>query len=413
MRGEVANRTVKIALIALLIVCAAGFAVRRDFYAEALVDPFFGLALASVLILQFRLRPRWKDAILTGACALLLAAIDFHVLHYPPRLMAWLSFLGISSLFVLGVACVTAKSPERKTLLFAWIPAVLFLASDWFATNMLVWVSEIHPKTLDLYLLSFDASLRIQLSFAVGQIFDSVRWLHATGLTVYMGLAIPITMVYAGRLARFGTKSFSAMLAFLITGPVGIAFYAIFPACGPAHMAHGYFPFHPISVSETSRLLLEPIAIVGARNAIPSLHMAWTLLAWWYSRGLSWIERAIALTFLVFTAVATLGTGEHYFVDLVVAFPFALMIQALCEYQVSWKDGRRLQAACIGLATVLTWLAALRFANRLFWISPVIPWAMVAGTLAVVEIRRRELRMAAERQPQMPRPAVELVPEAN
>jgi hypothetical protein len=38
---------------------------------------------------------------------------------------------------------------------------------------------------------------------------------------------------------------------------------------------------------------------------------------------------AWSLAFVWFTVMATLGTGGHYFVDLVVAFPFALMVQAL------------------------------------------------------------------------------------
>lgn len=389
MKGP--RRAIGIAIVFLLAVCAVVFVTRRDFYVEALVDPFFGLALASVLILHFRLRPRWSDGVLVGLFTLLAAFVDFRVLDYSPRLMAWLSFLGVGSLLVLGAGCVMAKKPERKLLLFGWIPAVLFLASDWFASNMLAWVSEIHPKTLDLYLLSFDASLHVQLSFLVGQLFDSVRWLHQAGLFFYMGLAIPLTLVYAGRLARFGTKAFSCMLAFLITGPVGVLFYSMFPACGPAHMANRYFPFHPLSIAKTSRLLLEPVPLLGARNAIPSLHMAWVLLAWWYSRNLSKLERGIVLTFVAFTVLATLGTGEHYFVDLIVGFPFALMIEAVCAYELPWLDSRRLQAIGIGLGTVLIWLAALRFANRLFWVSPVIPWLCVAATVSLTLLRHAEL----------------------
>jgi PAP2 superfamily len=392
---------------AILVACAAAFATRREFYGEALVNPFFGLALASVLILHFRLRPRWMDALLVCVSTLALAFVDFHVLHYPPRFMAWCSFFGVSSLLVLGAACVTAGKKDRKLLLYAWIPAVLFLASDWFASNMLDWVSEIRPKTLDLYLLSFDASLHIQPSFLAGQIFEKVRWLQTPSLIVYMGLAIPITLVYAGRLVRFGTKAFSVMLAFLVTGPLGILFYSIFPACGPVHMAHGHFPFHPLSIAETSRLLLEPIAIPGVRNAIPSLHMAWVLLAWWYSRGLSWFERMIVLVFVIFTVFATLGTGEHYLVDLVVAYPFALMIQAACAYELGWTKPRRFSAAGFGLGGVLIWLGALRFANRIFWASPIVPWALIVATVALVELRRADLFRA-----DLPERDVAGVPEA-
>lgn len=408
-----ARQILRVPIVVVLAACAFAFATRHEFYVEALIDPFFGLALASVVILHFRLRPSWIDGLLVSVSTLILAFLDFYVLHYPPTLMAWLSFFGLSSLLVLGAACVLTEGSKRKLLLYAWIPAVLFLASDWFASNMLGWVTDVHPRTLDLYLLSFDASMRVQLSFFMGQIFDSVRWLRVTGLYFYMGLAIPITLVYAGRLVRFGTKAFSAMLAFLITGPAGILFYFIFPACGPVHMANRYFPFHPLSISQTSRLVLEPIAIAGARNAIPSLHVAWMLLAWWYSRGLSWWERGIAFAFLAFTVVATLGTGEHYFVDLVVAFPFALMIQAACAYELRWCDSGRLQTAGFGLVLVLLWLAGLRFANRLFWTSPVVPWSLVAATIALVELRRRKLLGMVSPEPAAPESRETVAIEAN
>ena len=124
------------------------------------------------------------------------------------------------------------------------------------------------------------------------------------------------------------------------------------------------FPFIRFRSPMRRAFCSKPIAIAGPRNAMPSLHMAWTLLGWWYSRGLSWWERSIALAFAAFTVLAAMGTGEHYCVDLVVAFPFALMIQALCAYNLRWSDLRRLQARSLGLGATFAWLVALRYANR-------------------------------------------------
>jgi hypothetical protein len=124
---------------------------------------------------------------------------------------------------------------------------------------------------------------------------------------------------------------------------------------------------------------------------MPSLHMGWTLLVWWYSRGLSRAERLIAFAFLALTAFATLGTGEHWFVDLVVAFPFALFIDALCAYHVSWKDSRRLLTMLAGLGITLAWFASLRYGAKIFWISPVIPWTLSAATIAFTYIQQAKL----------------------
>jgi hypothetical protein len=109
--------------------------------------------------------------------------------------------------------------------------------------------------------------------------------------------------------------------------------------------------------------------------------MAWVLLAWWNSKGLSRWIRAVAMAFLIFTVLATLGIGEHYFVDLVVAFPFALMVQALCRYSLPFKYGPRRAAFLFGTFASLAWVALVSFAVPFFWISPAIPWALVLTTV--------------------------------
>jgi PAP2 superfamily len=152
------------------------------------------------------------------------------------------------------------------------------------------------------------------------------------------------------------------------------------------------------------------VAIPGLRNAIPSLHMGWTLMSWWYSRGLSVWERGVAMLFVLFTIVATMGTGEHYFIDLVVAFPFVLFLQAMCATEVKWNDSRRLAPFAFGLATLLVWLWALRYLPQLFWYSLVIPWILCVLTVGVSEKLRRGLRdvvvgICRERGPTRPMPA--------
>jgi hypothetical protein len=394
---QAATRTVKILLTLVLAGCFGALALGHQFYNEALVDGFFAFALLGVVILQLRVRPDWRDALAIVGLTAVLAGIDFGVLHYPQKLVAWLSFAGVSSFMVMGARAIWGEDREaRKMLLYASVPALLFVASDYFASTMLEWTSAAHPKTLDLYLLSFDYSLGVELASSAGRWYAMNSWVHIPSLIVYVGLAIPITVVYAGRLVRFKEKALPAMLAFLVTGPIGILFYNLFPACGPHALFQNGFPFHPFPMAQASRLLLEPLAVAGPRNAIPSLHMGWALLAWWYSRGLSVTERGIALVFLVVTAFATLGTGEHWFVDLIVAFPFALMIQGLSSYNLSWKDTRRLGAFAFGLFATLAWLGMLRYGGKIFWTSPLVPWALAVGTVALTVIRQMKLDQASD-----------------
>jgi PAP2 superfamily len=118
-------------------------------------------------------------------------------------------------------------------------------------------------------------------------------------------------------------------------------------------------------------------------------------MAWWYSRGLSIWELSLAFVFMALTIFATMGTGEHYFVDLVVAFPFILFLQGLCTVSLEWSDSRRLVPLVFGLVTPLVWLWALRFHPQVFWYSPAIPWACCVGTIAAAELARRGMKDAA------------------
>jgi PAP2 superfamily len=268
-------------------------------------------------------------------------------------------------------------------LLCAFLPAVLFVASEYMASTLLDFTEALHPKTFDLYLYSFDCSLRVQIGFLVGQIFARHLWFRFAGLLFYIALPLPLALVYAALLRAKSKNALPAMLAFLVTGPLGVLFYNMVPATGPVHIFGPNFPWHPLSTWQAMHLVLRTTPVQGARNAIPSLHMAWVLLIWWNSKGLSKWIRAIALLFVIFTVLATMGIGEHYFVDLVVAFPFALTVQALCMYPLPYRYGARREAFLFGAFTSLGWMALLSFAPAFFWISPAIPWLMVTATISV------------------------------
>jgi hypothetical protein len=117
------TRATKILLTLALVAAFAWLGCSTQFYNEALVSAFFGFALASVLIIHFRIRPSWQDALLVLAGIFLLAAVDFRLLHFQQTVMAWFSFAGLSSLFILGLRTVWAKGAGRKLLLLAFVPS--------------------------------------------------------------------------------------------------------------------------------------------------------------------------------------------------------------------------------------------------------------------------------------------------
>jgi hypothetical protein len=387
---------VKIVATLALLGLAVWLGTSEHFYKSALLSIFFGVTLASVVLIHFRVRPSWQDALGVLGGAVLFSIIDFGLLHFRPSLAGIASFLGIGSLSILGLRAIWSRGAEQERMALAFVPALLFVTSDWGSTVLLGWTERANPKVLDLYLFSFDSSLRVQIAFLMGQAYALWPWFRAAGMAFYIGLPMVIGLVYAGQLLRDRRKAVSAMIAFLITGPVGVIFYNLLPAVGPIHIFLSQFPWKPIPAEQVTRLFVEPIPVAGLRNCMPSLHMGWVLLAWWYSRGLSVWERGIAMAFVVFTIFATMGTGEHYLIDLVVAFPFTVFLQGLCALGLRWNDRTRLTAVLYGLLLTLGWIAALRFGLKVFWISPILPWACCLVAVASAILVQRSLEAATD-----------------
>jgi hypothetical protein len=372
----------RLGLTAALFAAILALSLSWSFYYESMANAYLSLALASAVIVLGILRHSWFDLLWVVVGALFLAVLDYRVMDYKPFFMSGFSFVGLSALGVLGTRTIWANAEDRRLLLYGFLPAVLFVASEWTASSLLDITEKLHPKTFDLFLYSFDSSLRVQISFLTGQFLLKNLWLRTASLAIYISLPLPLALVYASQLRRQKGKALAVMIAFLATGPIGVLCYNMLPACGPVHLFGAAFPWSPLSTADVMQLNIVPVITEGARNAIPSLHMTWVLLVWWNSRGLSRWVRVIAMIYVALTVLATLGTGEHYFIDLVVAFPFSLAVQALSSYSIPTSHRDRRVAFVFGTFATLIWLALLSFNVKIFWISPIIPWSMIAVTIA-------------------------------
>jgi PAP2 superfamily len=261
------------------------------------------------------------------------------------------------------------------------LPPFLLVALGYFSSGLSASIANLHPKTLDLYLYAFDGSLGMQPSFAVGRVVLGSLWLTRMCLFWYRVIPAVLMLVYAQQLVRREEVCLSAFLAFFLAGPAGIIFYNLLPACGPIYLFPTQFPKDAMTVAQIRELFLQPVVIAGNRNAFPSLHMAWALLAWWCGKGLSrWTRTFLALV-LGGTVLATLGLGEHYFVDLVAAFPFALMVRAGTAEGIPLSDRQRFHIFVSGALWMAAWVVLLRFGMGIMRTSPLVPWALVACTI--------------------------------
>ncbi|MGZ4814100.1 MAG: phosphatase PAP2 family protein [Terriglobales bacterium] len=347
---------------------------------------YLATALFSVLLLYLFNRPYLFDLpviALMGFAAVKLhmwvwaGAVDFNTVLAGAG-------LGMATFVVLLVRLVWAgNNDERQRILNVLTPSTVLTILLFCTHNMLNLTGIIHPKTFDLYALSFDGSLGFQPSFWLGQRFENVHWFGFIGNESYLAilLAMAVAHILHSKWRPQKISRFFMLELFFAAGFIGYLVYQLFPAAGPAYAYPGIFPQHPLTYAQMKHLLVEPIALGMniARNAMPSLHMSWALAVWWNLRNFRKPVAWGGFVFALLTVIATLGTGEHYLVDLVVSFPFTMCFQAIASRHLPFS--RRVKPIVVGALLTLAWLLMLRYELHVFWISPVIPWAAIAITV--------------------------------
>lgn len=385
------NRGIRALALILSLATVLALTLSRGFYDQISNNVFFSLTLAGCAIVFLSVRPLREMPQVLGV-AFVLISLQLAVLRVPLTVSPVFALLGLSSLFLLAVRRIGSSGPERQLLYDSLVPPLLFLLLGYFSSGPLALTFRLHPKTFDLFLYSFDQSLGVQLSFKVGQVVLASHFLTRITVAVYYLLPLAIMFTYARLLVRDRSLAMIAFLAFAVAGPVGVVFYNVVPGCGPGCLMGGKYPFETLSTEQLRQMPLQPLSEGGARNAFPSLHLAWALLTLWYSKILSGWNKALLATFCLGTVVATLGLGEHYFIDLVAAFPFALMVEAACALNASVFNPRRMFPFLVGFSLMLGWVILLRWGLAVVWINPIIPWLLVIGTVFLTLVFEARLR---------------------
>ncbi len=367
--------------------------------------PYIGFGLASAFVFQIVVRPRkWEIvSVVLGGSA--LALFDQFVVHQGSKpnfqISTFLGFLGLVSFLVVGLKAIWAKPTERQQLKSILIPAAALTFFVFGSQQLLNLAGLLFPRTTDLYAYAFDGSLGFQPSFAVGRLFRDYPLVGAVGRFTYFSLPLAMTLVYAAHLRLKKTAPLFILEVFMAAGLIGYFLYLTFPATGPIYVAGPEFPGAPLSLSALHELALRPVPISWTipRNAMPSLHVTWALLIWLNCKPLSRLTRSLAFAFLLTTILDTLGTGEHYLIDLVVAFPFAVAMQALCTRWVPFRSYQRF-APLVGGATVTAlWLILLRYCTNIFLLTPIVPWTCVIGSTAISALWMKRIRSVDVIQP--------------
>jgi hypothetical protein len=344
--------------------------------------PYIGYGLASAFVFQIAVRPRrWEIlGVFLGGIALTL--FDQFVTQQGRanfQLSTAFGFMGLASFLFVGFRAIYSDREERSELKSILIPAAALTFFVLGSQRLLNLGGMLFPKTMDLYAYAFDGSLGFQPSFMIGRVFRDYAWVGAVGRFTYFSLPLAMALVYGGHLRRKKTAPLFILELFMAAGILGYFLYLVFPATGPVYLAGPEFPGSPLSLSGLRDLALRAIPITWTvpRNAMPSLHVTWALLIWFNCRPFSRVARALALALVVATLCDTLGTGEHYFIDLVVALPFAIFVQALCSRSLPVRSPQRFAPLFGGAALTALWLIALRWGTNAFLSTPLLPWACV------------------------------------
>ncbi len=336
-----------------------------------------GMGMWGTFVVHMATRPSRKEigaTLALGLCIRLLYAGATGDSGYSGGV--WIAagtYLGLASVLVLLIEAMRVKTARRALILRTLGVIAAFNYLGFCAIFLLSFTKLALPHKLDYFLYAFDGSLGFEPSFVAGKLVRAVPALDWLTATVYNGLGLWFCIVYAAHTRAHGKHRINILVLLIADVFVGVALYFVFPAAGPRY-AFPAFPNLPAAVRAGA------VRFEGIPNAMPSLHMAGTLMVFWLSRP--WPRlRMFTGGICAMTALATMSMGEHYLVDLVVAVPYSLAIFALAAN----APDRRFPLA-VGAGMVLIWLAVLRYGN----LHAAVSWGLVIVTLAICwKVQRR------------------------
>jgi hypothetical protein len=318
-------------------------------------------------------RPAWKHLGVAAVAGAILAAFYASLggtfgkdagLETLSLVMGIGAFLGLGSLVAMSFTNVWTGSSRYST---AVKDAVILPAFSIVAGLFMQFASGGLHASFDFMLYRFDASLKIKAGHAAVVLFREVPWIRAGSFFTYSGLAIFAPLFHGWAMFKGKAARINLLHAFLIAGVAGFLLYQICPALGPIYT---FGPQFPDSLPPMATIPAKTFQASGLFNAMPSMHMTWVLLVWIAAWDLGFFAVAFASILVLFTGFATLGFGEHYLIDLVVAVPLVMAVHGVCI--------SRYKITGIGLGMVIAWCVYLR--TGLLLPAP-LNWILVIGTL--------------------------------
>jgi len=371
--------------------------------------PYLASALVGSLVIYLWGRPGWPSGAITGLLAAAFA-VAYHQIKGEPVWGSCLAFVGLGAIAALALAVLWQDRRAVQSDLEALLMASMFPLFLVVSGLSLAVTTEAHPRTYDLFLYAFDNQLGASPSFLVGRFLTHAGVIRELCRIGYEALPLAMAVAFSLDRRRSDGRPSGIMLAFTVAAAGGFILYNFYPAAGPVHVFGSQFPLASPAAPRPP-FPMAPLA-PAARNAMPSVHIAMALLILWNSRRWAAGWRLLAGALLAATVLATLGFGEHYLVDLLVAVPFALLAQGVAASGLAWNSPERVAAVAGGGAAVMAWLSYLRLpappAYGGMW-----AWTLLLATaVAAIYAESRLQRVEAVGRAAVPRRKLQVEPVA-
>lgn len=343
-----------------------------------------------------------------AACACLGAGLVllFSYYHFYPGQMRAQHFnlivifapFGAVALVRLFIGVATAKYRKQRVPQWiyelSWFSLFVLLVGE-TTSNMLRIGDVIFPATFDYYIFHMDAAYG-GLATSLAKWSDTAWPVWQTAVESVYNLINIVQLLVLGVLMR-ESKMKPLNVWRIMVIPYGVAWlcYSWLPATGPIYAFYKYpFPYDLPALDHIPAAF--SIVVPAARNAMPSMHLSATLLFVMLSASLQ--NKLIFAALCVFagmTACATLTTGEHYFLDLIVALPFVMWLGVLLISPPLWAQRTKIQQVVFHLCggTFFIWMGLMRLATEwlythLWFVELFSIWSiLIALALFIIYVR--------------------------
>ena len=320
--------------------------------------------------------PQLALSIGIGIYAYLMLFNNAEGLHSPTTVITMaLGPLGIFSVLFYLVAMVFRRNIQKTSWCSLYLQITVLLGALSVSTNAALSTNRlIFPATWDYFVYRIDGAFGGAAIKLASLNAEGTPFVQTFTITVYALLIVAFYAIIGLAIRKQQVTRLHVWRTFVFPFAVAWFLYALLPLSGPSYaFFDGRFPndLPPISNIPSSQVVIPP----AYRNAMPSMHLTGALLVWMLSLGLRYRVAILFSTLFVFATVwSTLAMGEHYFLDLVVALPYAAFLGSVMIWpqllRSGWKTATPIWFAGVSF---LVWIFLLRVAP--LWLS-MNPWVV-------------------------------------